>query len=253
MQRTCSTGEYKHLRPVPLLLLLTVQSCESQHNSHVYPPNVMSAAAPAAPAVAVPDQRSIVSHDLSACAPVTAPKPSATSRNHNDPQSALFFSPYNQPIIALPFFFFSLESLLAIYCFRVHGDSDWMLKMMFSQLLAINSVHTGLTHLFSPFLKFYKSMIFLPYPKLWLHSTGFIFILSGLAVAFSKTQVIGAFVLCATFLFFLPFYLYTLISAHPRNEIFQGSFIRAFIRLLFQFVFVVWAWWFTSPPLPFPF
>lgn len=158
-------------------------------------------------------------------------------------------SPYKQVIGSLPFLFFALESLLALLCSAVYADSDWMLKMMFAQLLAVNTTLAGLLHFFPPLHQFYTSMIFLPWPQFWLYFSGLALITGGLCVAFSHTQVLGAWLLIAVLIIMFPGNIACVVSTYPRNQVCGGSLLGALLRLPFQFLFMAWAWWFTSQPL----
>lgn len=158
-------------------------------------------------------------------------------------------SPYKHVIGMLPFFFFAFESLLALLCRTLYADSDWMVKMMFAQLLAVNTTFAGLLHFFPPLYHFYASMIFLPWPHVWLYMSGLMLITGGLCVAFMRTQILGAWLLVSTLVLVFPGNIACVVSPRPRNQVCGGSLVGALMRLPFQFTFIAWAWWFTSPTL----
>lgn len=168
----------------------------------------------------------------------------------NATPSAEYFSkilyPYKKIISVLPFFFFALESLVAVVCRKVYADSDWMLKMMFAQLLAVNSTLAGVLHFHPPLYQFYTSMIFLPFQDFWLYATGIVFIVGGLMVAFTKTLQLGAWILVLTFILVFPGNIACVVSPFPRNIVCGGSLFGAILRLPFQITFILWALWMTS-------
>lgn len=153
---------------------------------------------------------------------------------------------YRKIINVLPFFCFALESLVAVACSRVYADSDWMLKMMFAQLLAVNSTLAGMLHFYPPMYKFYTSMIFLPFQDFWLYATGFCFIVGGLMVAFTRTLRLGAWILIAILILVFPGNVACVVSPFPRKIVFGGSVTGALLRLPFQITFILWALWMTS-------
>lgn len=167
-------------------------------------------------------------------------------------QFAKFLTPYKAVITPLPFLCFVLESLVAAGCFYFHRDTDPMLKFMFGQLLAINTTMAGLLHFFPPMYQFYTSMIFLPLKDFWLYSTGAALIAGGVGITFTKTQVYAAWCLVAILILMFPGNVACVFMEHPRKIVSGGSKTAAIARLPFQIPFVLWAFWFTSPPLPMP-
>lgn len=167
--------------------------------------------------------------------------------------SAIYFvkklMPYRSLIQTLPFFFFAFESLLAVLTKYWYQDTDFMLKLGFGQLLAINCTLAGILHFHPPMRPFYLSMIFLPFKNFWLYSTGIALILGGIGVVFSRTQIISAWCLVTVFIVMFPGNIACVLMEHPRKQVFGGSHIAAILRLPFQFSFIAWAFWFTTPPL----
>lgn len=157
-------------------------------------------------------------------------------------------SSYGDLIGAFPFLFFALESVLAVISSLVYEDSDWLLKMMFAQLLAVNMMLAGMLHFVPQLYPFYRSMIFLPFPKFWLYSSGVAMTVGGLCVAFVKTQVIGAWLLIGVLVIVFPGNVACVVSPYPRYHVCGGSLLGAVLRLPFQFFFIAWAYWFTTPP-----
>lgn len=157
--------------------------------------------------------------------------------------------PYKPVISIVPFLFLAVESLLAFVARSLYADSDWLVKMMLGQLLAINCTFAGLLHFYPPFKRFYTSMIFLPYKELWLYGSGAALATGGLLVAFTRTQVMGAWVLVATFIIIFPGNVACVFMAEPRKVVCGGSTIGAILRLPFQLLFIYWAHWFTTAPI----
>lgn len=157
--------------------------------------------------------------------------------------------PYKPVISALPLLFLGVESLLAFVGRSLYGDSDRLVKMMLGQLLAINCTFSGLLHFHPPFKRFYISMIFLPYKELWLYASGVALATGGLLVAFTRTQVTGAWILVATFIIIFPGNVACVFMPGPRELVCGGSTIGAILRLPFQLLFIYWAHWFTTAPV----
>lgn len=158
--------------------------------------------------------------------------------------------PYKPIISTFPFLFLGVESLLAFVGRSLYADSDWLIKMMLGQLLAINCTFSGLLHFYPPFKRFYTSMIFLPYEDLWLYGSGLALSTGGLLVAFSSTQVIGAWILVVTFIIIFPGNVACVFMPTPRKLVCGGSTLGAILRLPFQLLFIYWAHWFTTAPIP---
>lgn len=154
--------------------------------------------------------------------------------------------PYKPIISAVPFLLLAVESLLAFIARSLYGDTDWLIKLMLCQLLAVNCTFSGLLHFYRPFKSFYTSMIFLPYKEVWLYSSGLALSAGGLLVAFTRTQVIGAWTLVATFVIIFPGNVACVFMPTPRKLVCGGSTIGAILRLPFQFLFIYWAHWFTT-------
>lgn len=162
------------------------------------------------------------------------------------------FAPYKFLIGTFPFLFFAGESLVAIVCLQLYGNSDPLLKVMFAQLLAVNATFTGLLHFYPPLYQFYTSMIFVPFQNFWLYFSGITFTISGLMIAYSETQVYGAWLLIFILILVFPGNIACVVHPYPRNQVCAGSMVGAILRLPFQFTFLIWAWWLTSGPATFP-
>lgn len=162
-------------------------------------------------------------------------------------------APYREIASLLPFLMFSLEGLVALICSHIYQDTDWLLKFSFSQLLAVNTVFAGILHFYKPLYEFYTSMIFVPFKDFWLYSTGIVLILGGLGLVLASTQVLAAYALVAVLLVMFPGNIACVFLEKPRRLVCNGSLIGAILRLPVQFVFIGWALWFTTPPLPSPF
>ena len=173
----------------------------------------------------------------------------APSENSSLIALAHLMRPFGCLLLPLPFVFFSAESILATYISFAFHDEDPMLKLMFGHLLAINSVMAGI-FLFNDILtEAYISMLPLPHPKLWLHATGFLLIGAGVGLVFSATQVFSAWILLLLFIVMFPANLTCVVCERPKKLVYRGSTVAALISLPLQITFVLWASWFTSPPL----
>lgn len=156
--------------------------------------------------------------------------------------------PHKPVIIILPFCLFVLESLLANYSYFTYGHSDPFLKLIFVQLLAVNSVLAGLLHFFPPMYRVYTSMIFLPFKAFWLYATGVVLLLAGLGVVFDATQVVAAKCLVAILICMFPANIACVFMEHSKQIVFGGSTFKALLRLPMQLPLISWAWWFTTSP-----
>lgn len=160
-------------------------------------------------------------------------------------------SPLKPFVSTVPFLFLGIESLLAFVARSLYSDSDWMSKMMLCQLLAVNCTFTGLLHFYPPLKPFYTSMIFLPFKEFWLYLSGLALLSGGILVAFSRTQTVGAWVLIVTFIGIFPGNVACVFLPAPRKMVCGNSIVGATVRLPFQFLFIYWAHWFTTPtPTP---
>lgn len=154
--------------------------------------------------------------------------------------------PYKSFISAVPFLLFVIESLVASCCHYTYAHTDPFLKLIFAQLLAVNSVLAGLLHFFSPMYHFYTSMIFLPFKNFWLYASGIVLILAGLGLTFDVTQVVAAKCMVAILILMFPANVACVVMEHPKQVVFGGSTVKALLRLPIQLPFIFWAWWFTN-------
>ncbi|PXF44902.1 hypothetical protein BWQ96_05392 [Gracilariopsis chorda] len=186
------------------------------------------------------------------------------SSKHFSPEFAPGMSPSSQYFVKrlapckdvaslLPFLMFSLEGLVAVICSYIYQDTDWLLKFTFSQLLAINTVFAGILHFYKPLYEFYTSMIFVPFKDFWLYSTGFVLMFGGFGLVFANTQVLAAYALAGVLIVMFPGNIACVFLEKPRKLVCNDSLIGAVLRLPMQLVFIRWALWFTTPPLPPPF
>lgn len=156
---------------------------------------------------------------------------------------------------ALPPVFFFLESVMAAAAYKAYGDSDGLLKFLFNQLLAVNMTCAGLMHFAKPLLSFYSSMVpsFLPFgKKFWIFSTGIALVFGGLGVMFPPTQQAAAWLLVTTLVVMFPGNVACVFMEHPRKVVCGGSLVASLVRLPFQATLIMWAFWFTSDPVPLP-
>ena len=108
-------------------------------------------------------------------------------------------------------------------------------------------VAAGANHLVNP--EFYIKIMpsYLPAPLEFVYLSGFFEILGGIAVLFSRVRVLAGWSLILLLLAVFPANLH--MAIHP--ELFpEFSPFQLHVRLPFQFLFIVWAYWATRPEGP---
>lgn len=170
--------------------------------------------------------------------------------------STIYFArklyPYRAVISGLPFLFFTLESLLATYV-SYTIPTDFLCRVFFAQLLAINAVMAGLLHFHEPLLETYRAMIPFPHPEILLSLTGFLLIIAGIGIAITATQRIAARLMVCLLIAMFPANIVCVVSEKPRKLLMGGSIVAALIRLPLQVPFILWSLWLTTPLPPSPF
>lgn len=110
--------------------------------------------------------------------------------------------------------------------------------LILSILIGLFMVWGGVLHFLKP--AFYLPFVpdFLPFRGAFVLLSGAAEILLGIAVLNPGTRKLGGFGILALMLAFLPVHVWDLFRAHPAI----GSHHAAWIRLPFQFLFILWAW-----------
>lgn len=113
-------------------------------------------------------------------------------------------------------------------------------------VLAIAMLVVGTLHFLrpKPFVKIVPS--YLPAPLALVYISGFFEILGGLGLLIPQTRSWAAWGLIALYIAVFPANIYMLthnISLDPEKPIPRWAL---WLRLPFQFVFIAWAYWFTS-------
>jgi uncharacterized membrane protein len=120
------------------------------------------------------------------------------------------------------------------------------LKLAALGVLAIAMVSIGVSHFArpKPFVRIVPK--FLPAALALVYISGFFEILGGLGLLVPETRSAAAWGLIALYVAVFPANIYMLthnISLNPRKPIPRWAL---WLRLPFQFVFIAWAYWFTS-------
>ncbi len=111
-------------------------------------------------------------------------------------------------------------------------------------LLIIGYTAAGMNHFRIP--SFYIGIIpaYMPYPYILNILAGIFEILFGLMLIFPKTRKLGAWGIIFLLIIFIPVHT-AMLSGHTNLN---GGTVRpvwAWVRLFFQPVLIMWAWWYT--------
>jgi uncharacterized membrane protein len=118
-------------------------------------------------------------------------------------------------------------------------------KRVLLWVMAIFYVFAGFNHLMNP--GFYLAIMppDLPNPE-WLNLlSGLAEIVLGVYVLEPRTRVYAAWGIIALLVAVFPANLHVALHGMPGDE--SGGSVAGWIRLPFQALFVVWAWWYTRP------
>ncbi|MDG2304362.1 MAG: hypothetical protein P8R42_06850 [Candidatus Binatia bacterium] len=114
-------------------------------------------------------------------------------------------------------------------------------------LLSFQLCFTGFLHLINP--SFFVAIIppELPNPE-WLNViSGLIEIVLGVYLLEPKTRVLAAWGVIALLIAVYPANVYMMLENVGPEGPGTGSPVTNWVRLPFQFLFGVWAWWYTRP------
>ncbi len=100
----------------------------------------------------------------------------------------------------------------------------------------------GVNHFLKPefYAPFVPSQISLEFAN-W--SSGILELILGLGLFFSRVRIIAAWGVFCLMLAFLPLHIWDVFRYDPAI----GSATAAYIRLPFQFFFILWTWWLAQP------
>ena len=120
------------------------------------------------------------------------------------------------------------------------------LKTFMKYLLGVFFVGAGVMHFVNP--GFYLKLVppYLPWHLGLVYLSGVAEILLGLLVVIPKYTWLAAWGLIALLIAVFPANIYTAMNPQIMPDV---SPTAQLIRLPFQLVFIVWAWWFTRPEL----
>jgi uncharacterized membrane protein len=117
-------------------------------------------------------------------------------------------------------------------------------KLVFKYLLAIFFILAGINHFMAP--EFYLRIMppYLPYPSLLHQLAGAAEILLGGMVLVPQWQRLAAWGLVLLLVAVYPANLHVALNAHLYPEF---PVALSWGRLPLQFLFLLWAWWYTQP------
>ncbi len=120
------------------------------------------------------------------------------------------------------------------------------LKLVALWVLALAMIAIGILHFVQPkpFVRIVPK--FLPAPLALVYISGFFEIAGGVGLLIPATRVAAAWGLIALYIAVFPANIYMLthnISLNPKKSIPRWAL---WARLPFQFVFIAWAYWFTT-------
>ena len=118
-----------------------------------------------------------------------------------------------------------------------------MLKKVSLVLLIILYIGAGINHFWHP--DFYYSIIppYLPNPYLINIAAGISEIVLGILLIFSTTRKFASYMIIAMLIAFLPVHVYMIQKGGCMNEIVCISLWEAWLRIFFQPILILWAWW----------
>lgn len=124
----------------------------------------------------------------------------------------------------------------------VHWSVHLVKKISFVVIIA-GYLLAGINHFVHP--AFYVSIIpkYIPWPKLMNILAGCFEILFALMLIFPKTRFVAAAGIVIMLAAFMPVHIQMIIDTPPVLGNFHVSVLGAWIRVLFQPVLMLWAWW----------
>lgn len=124
-------------------------------------------------------------------------------------------------------------------------------KEIFRVILAVSMIVVGITHFIRP--EQYARIVppQLPYPVSLVYISGLFEVLGGIGLLIPFVSVAAAWGLIALFIAVFPANINQAINSIPIDGIPHYP-LAYWIRLPFQAVLIMWAWWYTRKPLQQP-
>jgi len=118
------------------------------------------------------------------------------------------------------------------------------LKKISLVLLIIGYVAAGINHFRIP--QFYIGIIpaYMPFPNILNTLAGVLEIAGGLGLIFKSTRQFAAWGIVLLLIAFIPVHT-AMLSGHTQLNGAHVQPVWAWVRLFFQPVLIVWAWWYT--------
>jgi uncharacterized membrane protein len=118
-------------------------------------------------------------------------------------------------------------------------------KRILLYLMGAFYIFAGVNHFRSP--DFYVQIMppYLPWHLELVYLSGIAEILCGVGVLIPRTRVMAAWATIALLIAIFPANLHVALNNVPMAGAEQGAGIWNWVRLPFQAVFILWAWWYT--------
>lgn len=113
----------------------------------------------------------------------------------------------------------------------------------FTLLLAASFTLSGAAHFHAPLYPFYRSMVPLPAPALWIYGTGAAMVAAGLGLLSERWRAEAAMAVVYILVIVFPGNVACVFLKKPRDMVCGGSTALALARLPFQLTYIAWALW----------
>lgn len=119
------------------------------------------------------------------------------------------------------------------------------IKAPLRHLLAVAMTAVGVAHFIAPAP--FVSIVppWLPSPRLLVYISGVAEVLGGVGLWIPKTRRAAAWGLVALYVAVFPANIHMALNNVPMGDL-PPNPLAAWLRLPFQFLFIAWAWWYTS-------
>lgn len=118
------------------------------------------------------------------------------------------------------------------------------MKTALKYLMALLYIAAGVNHFINP--GFYTNIMppYIPWHGFWVAASGVAEILLGVLLLIPATSALAAWGIVAMLVVFFVVHVHMLLNP----QMFPGvPYTGLVARLLFQFVLIAWAWWYTRP------